>query len=68
MSMLTTRTIALHNRFIGKPGRFMALKRFMAYIATKPDVWVCTRQEIASFWRKNYPYAEVGATYDLHNQ
>ena len=45
----------------------MALKRFMEYIATKPQVWVCTRQEIAAFWREKYPYEKAGATYDLHN-
>ena len=45
----------------------MALKRFMAYIATKPDVWVCTRQEVAKFWREKYPYEQVGATRALHN-
>ncbi|WWD16904.1 hypothetical protein CI109_101336 [Kwoniella shandongensis] len=60
-------TVAMHNRFVCKPGRIMALKRFMAYIATKPDVWVCTRQEIAKFWRDKYPYEEVGPTYKLHN-
>ncbi|WVQ63905.1 uncharacterized protein L199_002061 [Kwoniella botswanensis] len=61
-------TIAMHNRFVCKPGRIMALKRFMAYLATKPDVWVCTRREIASFWREKYPYEEVGPTYKLHSE
>ncbi|ORY32010.1 hypothetical protein BCR39DRAFT_525191 [Naematelia encephala] len=56
-------TIAMHNRFVCKPGRIMALKRFMAYIAAKEDVWVCTRREIAAFWREKYPYEVVGPTY-----
>ena len=56
------RTIAMHNRFVGKPGRLMALKRFMDYIAKKEDVWVCTREEIAAVWRERYPYEKVGAT------
>lgn len=30
------RTIAMHNRFVCKPGRIMAHKRFMAYVAAKP--------------------------------
>ncbi|WVQ83403.1 hypothetical protein IAT38_005544 [Cryptococcus sp. DSM 104549] len=60
-------TIAMHNRFVGKPGRIMALKRFMAYIATKPDVWVCTRSEIAAHWREKYPYEKVGPTFNMHN-
>ncbi|KAI5479961.1 hypothetical protein MNV49_002251 [Pseudohyphozyma bogoriensis] len=56
-------TIAMHNRVLGKPGRIMALKRFMEYIATKPDVWVCTRSEIAQVWREKYPYKKVGVTH-----
>ncbi|KAK4687076.1 hypothetical protein P7C73_g3035, partial [Tremellales sp. Uapishka_1] len=60
-------TIAMHNRFVCKPGRIMALKRFMAYIAAKPDVWVCTRSEIAEFWREKYPYEKVGPTSNLHS-
>lgn len=52
----------MHNRFVCKPGRIMALKRFMAYVATKEEAWVCTRREIAAFWREKYPYEVVGAT------
>lgn len=51
----------MHNRFVGKPGRIMALKKFMKYISEKPDVWVCTRSEIAAHWRDKYPYDKVGA-------
>lgn len=61
------RTIALHNRFVCKPGRIMALKRFMAYIAEKDDVWVCTRREIAAFWREKYPYKKVGPLYKKYS-
>ena len=53
----------MHNRFVCKPGRIMALKRFMAYIAQHEDAWVCTRSEIASFWRETFPYEQVGPTY-----
>ncbi|OXB38058.1 hypothetical protein LQV05_005949 [Cryptococcus neoformans] len=60
-------TIALHNRFVCKPGRIMALKRFMAYIAEKDDVWVCTRREIAAFWREKYPYEKVGPLYKKYS-
>ena len=49
-------TVALHCRVIGKPGRFPALKRFVEYIQTKPDVWVATRREIAEHFRKTFPY------------
>ncbi|KAK4689463.1 allantoinase, partial [Tremellales sp. Uapishka_1] len=59
-------TIAMHSRVIGKPGRAMALKRFLKYISTKPDVWVCTREEIANQWRERFPYEKEGMTAALH--
>jgi hypothetical protein len=34
----------------------------MDYIKTKPDVWVCTRAEMAAWWREKYPYDKVGPT------
>lgn len=38
------------------------MTRFMDYIKTKPDVWVCTRAEMAAWWREKYPYDKVGPT------
>ncbi|KAK4550633.1 hypothetical protein LTR36_000212 [Oleoguttula mirabilis] len=51
-------TIGLHCRIIGKPGRFMALKRFVEYLSSKPagEVWVTRRIDIAKHWREKYPY------------
>ncbi|KAH7321674.1 hypothetical protein BKA65DRAFT_482121 [Rhexocercosporidium sp. MPI-PUGE-AT-0058] len=49
-------TIALHCRCIGKPGRFMALKRIVEYIASKENVWVATRMQIAEHFREKFPY------------
>ncbi|CAG8959380.1 hypothetical protein HYFRA_00001278 [Hymenoscyphus fraxineus] len=49
-------TIALHCRCIGKPGRFMALKKIVEHIASKPDVWVATRTQIAEHFREKFPY------------
>ncbi|GAB6070600.1 allantoinase PuuE [Thiomicrorhabdus hydrogeniphila] len=49
-------SIGLHCRLIGRPGRFAALKRFIEYIQKKQDVWVCTREQIATHWHeKHYP-------------
>jgi hypothetical protein len=56
----------MHSRVLGKPGRIMAIKRFMEYISKKPDVWVATRQEIAEQWRKKFPYEKEGFTAALH--
>ncbi|KAK3113895.1 hypothetical protein LTR53_008342 [Teratosphaeriaceae sp. CCFEE 6253] len=49
-------TIGLHNRIIGRPGRFKALQDFVEYISTKEGVWVATRTEIAECFREQFPY------------
>jgi peptidoglycan/xylan/chitin deacetylase (PgdA/CDA1 family) len=49
-------SVGIHPRIVGKPGRARQLKRFLDYIAEKPDVWVCTRAEIAQHWRTRFPY------------
>lgn len=49
-------TVGLHCRCIGKPARFAALKKFVEYIASKEDVWVATRTEIAEHFRARFPY------------
>ena len=51
-------TIGLHCRIIGKPGRFMALKRFVEFLSSRPkgENWVTTREAIAGHWRERFPY------------
>ncbi|ORY88411.1 hypothetical protein BCR35DRAFT_263424 [Leucosporidium creatinivorum] len=61
-------TIAMHSRVLGKPGRIVALKRFMEYIKEREGVWVCTRSEIAEVWREKYPYEVVGPTARVHQK
>jgi len=48
-------SIGLHCRIVGRPARFMALKRFVEYILSHPDVWVCTRADIAKHWHQHHP-------------
>ncbi|MEM8664063.1 MAG: allantoinase, partial [Pseudomonadota bacterium] len=48
-------SVGLHCRLAGRPGRAAALKRFLAYIAEKPEVWVCRRVDIARHWLKTFP-------------
>lgn len=43
-------SVGLHCRVIGRPGRILALRRFLEYIAGFGDVWVATREEIARHW------------------
>jgi OHCU decarboxylase len=48
-------SIGLHCRLIGRPGRVMALRRFMEYAKAKEGVWFATRRDIAQHWIKNHP-------------
>ncbi|KAI8820463.1 uncharacterized protein EV422DRAFT_496895 [Fimicolochytrium jonesii] len=48
-------SIGLHCRLVGKPGRAAALQRFLQYVKSKEGVWIATREEIAKFWRKEFP-------------
>ncbi len=46
--------VGLHCRIVGKPGRAASLARFLEYVATKPDVWVCRRIDIANHWYREH--------------
>ena len=48
-------SIGLHCRLVGRPSRAATLARFMDYVASKPKVWVATREEIARHWMKVHP-------------
>ena len=48
-------SIGLHCRMIGRAGRIVALKKFIDYITSKPDVWICRRDEIAKHWYEQHP-------------
>ena len=51
-------SIGLHCRLVGRPGRVMALKRFLDYARGHSDVWFATRLEIAEHWAKTHPPVE----------
>ena len=51
-------SIGLHNRIIGRPARFAALKRFVEYVQGHEQVWCCTREQIAQHWVEHFPYGE----------
>ena len=48
-------SIGLHCRLIGRPGRVMALRRFMEYAASHADVWFPRRIDIARHWAQTHP-------------
>ena len=47
--------IGLHCRLAGRPGRAIAVKRFLDYINSFPDVWIARRIDIANHWKKHHP-------------
>ena len=47
-------SVGMHARILGRPGRIMAMRKFLEYVKTFDDVWFCTRREIAEHWYENF--------------
>ena len=52
-------SVGLHCRLAGRPGRAAAVAKFLDYVAAKDDVWIATRLDIATHWRKEHPPREA---------
>jgi peptidoglycan/xylan/chitin deacetylase (PgdA/CDA1 family) len=48
-------SIGMHCRLLGRPGRFVALQRFLDHLEKHEDVWICRRIDIARHWRAQHP-------------
>lgn len=48
-------SVGLHCRLVGRPGRVMALRRFMEYAAGHDGVWFPRRIDIARHWAATHP-------------
>jgi peptidoglycan/xylan/chitin deacetylase (PgdA/CDA1 family) len=46
--------IGLHCRIIGRPGRIKSLERFIQYVLSHQDAWVCKRIDIAKHWHTHH--------------
>ncbi len=51
-------SVGLHCRLVGRPGRAMALKKFLDYVQSHSQVWLCRRIDIANHWIKTFPADE----------
>jgi allantoinase len=51
-------SIGMHCRLLGRPGRMIALQRFLDHIAKHDRVWVCRRIDIARHWKQAHPYQD----------
>ncbi len=49
-------SVGMHARLLGRPGRFVALQRFLDHLAAHEKVWVCRRVDIARHWRERHPF------------
>jgi OHCU decarboxylase len=51
-------SIGLHCRLAGRPGRIMALKRFLEHAKGHEGVWFARRIDIANHWSETHPASE----------
>ena len=49
-------SVGLHCRVAGRPGRFMAVERFLDHVLAHQDVWICRRIDIARHWMATHPF------------
>ncbi|MDD2918169.1 allantoinase PuuE [Rhodoferax sp.] len=50
-------SVGMHCRLLGRPGRIVALQRFLDYIGQHDKVWVCRRIDVARHWKAIHPYS-----------
>ncbi len=48
-------SVGMHMRLLGHPGRASGLARFLDYVGSRPDVWICNRIDIARHWMAEHP-------------
>ena len=48
-------SIGMHARLLGRPGRFIALQRFLDHVGKHDRVWVTRRIDIARHWKERHP-------------
>jgi putative urate catabolism protein len=48
-------SIGMHCRLLGRPGRIVALQKFLDHVAKHDRVWVARRIDIARHWKEHHP-------------
>jgi allantoinase len=51
-------SIGMHCRLLGRPGRFVALQRFLDHVQRHDQVWICRRIDIARHWKQAHPFRD----------
>jgi allantoinase len=49
-------SLGMHCRLLGRPGRIVALQRFLDHVQRHDRVWVARRIDIARHWRETHPF------------
>ncbi|MEP6790817.1 MAG: allantoinase PuuE [Ramlibacter sp.] len=49
-------SVGMHCRLLGRPGRIVALQRFLDHVQKHERVWVCRRIDIARHWKQTHPF------------
>ncbi len=52
-------SIGMHCRLLGRPGRMKSLQKFLDYVQSHNQVWICKRLDIAQHWKKVHPFQAV---------
>ena len=52
-------SVGLHNRLIGRPGKFAGLKKFLDYAQSHEGVWFARRIDIARHWAATHPHQRI---------
>jgi len=47
-------SVGLHCRLVGRPGRAAALAKFLDYVQSHEQVWLCRRIDIARHWHERF--------------
>ena len=48
-------SVGMHCRLLGRPGRIVALQKFLDYVQAHDHVWIAKRIDIANHWREVHP-------------
>jgi allantoinase len=49
-------SVGMHCRLLGRPGRIVALQRFLDHVQKHDRVWVCRRVDVARHWKHVHPF------------
>ena len=49
-------SVGMHCRLLGRPGRMLALQKFLDHVQKHDKVWICKRIDIARHWTVQHPF------------